>query len=175
DSRQSLITELTATLWDSIGVHGRIALLRHPDDADDVYQDYFPGQVLLALATAHEHSGSEFNRGKLEQSFKYYRHRFRYHRHFGQVSWLMQAIGKWWAVNNDSRFAIFVFEIADWLLGYQQEKTGAFINDHQPDTPGFTTALYLEGIAAARNLAHSLEDGARFQNYSRSFAQGSRF
>jgi orotate phosphoribosyltransferase/AMMECR1 domain-containing protein len=175
DARQSLITELTATLWDSIGVHGRMVLLRHPDDADEVYQDYFPGQVLLALATAHEHSGSELNRGKLEQSFKYYRHRFRYHRHFGQVSWLMQAIGKWWAVNNDSRFAIFVFEIADWLLGYQQEKTGAFINDHQPDTPGYTTAVYLEGIAAALEVAVLMNDEARVKTYSRSFDDGFRF
>ena len=46
-----------------------------------------------------------------------------------------------------------MFEIADWLLGYQQDKTGAFINDHQADTPGYTTAVYLEGIAAALALA----------------------
>jgi hypothetical protein len=78
-------------------------------------------------------------------------------------------------VTGDAPFADLVFEVADWVLGYQQEKTGAFINDHQPDTPGFTTALYLEGIAAARHVADSLEDGARFQNYSRSFAQGSSF
>jgi hypothetical protein len=33
------------------------------------------------------------------------------------------------------------------------EKTGAFINVHQPDTPGYTTAVYLEGIAAAAHVA----------------------
>ena len=112
---------------------------------------------------------------KLHRSFRYYRHRFRYNRHFGQVSWLLQAFSKWWQVTGESSFSDLVFEVADWVLGYQQEKTGAFINDHQPGTAGFTTALYLEGIAAARQVAASLKDDARFQNYSRSFLQGSSF
>ena len=64
-----------------------------------------------------------------------------------------------------------VFEIADWLLGYQQDKTGAFINDHQVDTPGYTTALYLEGIAAALAVA----DGSRYQRYLSSFKRGFTF
>src|SRR6185295_1484327 len=109
------------------------------------FQDYFPGQALLALAQAAEEIPSTIDEEKLHRSFLYYRHRFRYHRHFGQVTWLMQAFSKWCEVTGDSAFADLVFEVADWLLGYQQEKTGAFINDHQPDTPGFTTALYLEG------------------------------
>ena len=58
-----------------------------------------------------------------------------------------------------------VFEIADWLLAFQQDKTGAFINDHQPDTPGYTTAVYLEGIAAALAVA----DRDRYQRYLNSF------
>ena len=64
-----------------------------------------------------------------------------------------------------------VFEIADWLLGYQQDKTGAFINDHQSDTPGYTTAVYLEGIAAALPVA----DGDRYQTYFNSFTRGFGF
>src|SRR5262249_40069890 len=63
------------------------------------------------------------------------------------------------------------FEVADWLLTYQQEKTGAFINDHQPETPGYTTAVYLEGIAAAAHVAADLNDDARYQTYCRSFAR----
>jgi hypothetical protein len=63
------------------------------------------------------------------------------------------------------------FEIADWLLGYQQDKTGGFINDHQTGTPGYTTAVYLEGIAAALSIA----DGARRETYIDSCARGFRF
>src|SRR6185369_1652325 len=87
------------------------------------------------------------------------------------VTWLLQAFSKWWQVTGDRSFADMVFEIADWLLGYQQDKTGAFINDHQPDTPGYTTAVYLEGIAAALQVA----DSARYQTYLSAFRRGFEF
>jgi orotate phosphoribosyltransferase/AMMECR1 domain-containing protein len=176
DPRRSLIKELAATLWSCIEpFHGRVSTHRQTDPSLEAFQDYFPGQALLALATASGEDRSTIDRERLALSFRYYRHRFRYQRHFGQVTWLMQAFSKWWQVTGETRFADLVFEIADWVLGYQQEKTGAFINDHQPDTPGYTTALYLEGIAAAMQLAASLEDAARFQNYSGSFARGCNF
>ncbi|HEY3581600.1 MAG TPA: hypothetical protein VGK82_13685, partial [Pyrinomonadaceae bacterium] len=111
----------------------------------------------------------------LQRAFRYYRHRFRYKRHFGQVTWLLQAFSKWWHITNDASFAEFVFEVADWLLGYQQEKTGAFINDHQSDTPGYTTAVYLEGIAAALSVAAKIGDQTRHETYHRSFTNAYTF
>jgi hypothetical protein len=173
DSRRSFIKEIAATLWRCIELpHGRIAThFSAEDPTPDAFQDYFPGQLLLALAVACEQNASEVDEERLQRSFKYYRHRFRYKRHFGQVAWLLQAFSKWWQVTREQEFADFVFEIADWLMGYQQDKTGAFINDHQPDTPGYTTAVYLEGIAAALTVA----DGSRYQRYLSSFARGYRF
>src|ERR1044071_8647669 len=87
----------------------------------------------------------------------------------------MQAFGKWWDVTGQAQFADFVFEIGDWLLQYQQEKTGAFINDHQSDTPGYTTALYLEGVAAGARLAALLGDDERRQRYLESLRRGFNF
>ena len=155
DPRRLLMKDLAATLWRAVELpHGRISTHNDPDDPSrEPYQDYFPGQVLLALAVACEQNVSTIDEERLRRSFQYYRHRFRYKRHFGQVTWLLQAFSKWWQITGDRDFADLVFEIADWLLGYQQDKTGAFINDHQSDTPGYTTAVYLEGIAAALNLA----------------------
>src|SRR6185295_5364414 len=92
-------------------------------------------------------------------------------RHFGQVTWLMQSFSKWWQVRRQTEFAEFVLEVADWLLGYQQDKTGGFINDHQPGAPGYTTAVYLEGIAAALAVA----DNERRKTYSDSLAGGFAF
>jgi len=117
----------------------------------------------------------EIDEERLRRSFQYYRHRFRYKRHFGQVTWLLQAFAKWWQVTGDRDFADMVFEIADWLLGNQQDKTGAFINDHQSDTPGYTTAVYLEGIAAALQVADSLNDQTRHQAYLDSLTRGFAF
>jgi hypothetical protein len=129
----------------------------------------------LALAAAAQETCATISEEQVHRSFIYYRHRFRYQRHFGQVAWLMQAFSKWWQVTHAAEFAEFVFEVGDWLLGYQQKKTGAFINDHQPDTPGYTTAVYLEGVAAAMHLAAALGDEARRRKYAESFAQGFAF
>jgi AMMECR1 domain-containing protein len=173
DPRRSLIKTLATRLWNCIELpHGRILTHPDPDPAPEAYQDYFPGQVLLSLAAACEQNSAEIDRERLQRSFNYYRHRFRYKRHFGQVEWLLQAFAKWWHVTKEQAFADLVFEVADWLLGYQQEKTGAFINDHQSDTPGYTTAVYLEGIAAALVMAASVGDQARQLAYRRSVTDG---
>ena len=173
DPRRELMSDLAATLWRCIELpHGRIITHHNLDDpSPDAFQDYFPGQVLLALAAACEQKVSQIDEDRLQHAFRYYRHRFRYKRHFGQVTWLMQAFSKWSQLTSDTEFARFVFEVGDWLLGYQQDKTGGFINDHQPGAPGYTTAVYLEGIAAALAIA----DNERRKTYSDSLARGFAF
>jgi AMMECR1 domain-containing protein/orotate phosphoribosyltransferase len=175
DARRSTIPDLAATLWSSIDSHGRINTHRPPALSPEAFQDYSPGQVLLALGTAAAAGQTEIDEDRLRRAFRYYRHRFRYQRHFGQVSWLMQAFAQWWRVTEDASMAEFVFEIGDWILGYQQEKTGGFINDHQPDAPGYTTALYLEGVASALKLARSINDAKRHARYLNAVAHGYRF
>ncbi|HWF90603.1 MAG TPA: AMMECR1 domain-containing protein, partial [Pyrinomonadaceae bacterium] len=177
DPRRAAMQELAANLWSSIELpHGKISTHRDPENpSPEAFQDYFPGQVLLSLAAACEQNVTTIDEKRLRRSFQYYRHRFRYKRHFGQVTWLLQAFSKWWQVTGDRSFADMVFEIADWLLGYQQDKTGAFINDHQPDTPGYTTAVYLEGIAAALHVADSLHDQSRHETYLDSLTRGFAF
>src|SRR5207249_4319323 len=45
---------LARTLWASIDVHGRLATHRGEPRAADAFQDYYPGEALLALARAAE-------------------------------------------------------------------------------------------------------------------------
>ena len=176
DPGRSSMKSLAVKLWNCIEIpHGRVLTHQGADPSPEPFQDYFPGQVLLALAAACEQSATEIDRERINSSFRYYRHRFRYKRHFGQVAWLLQAFARWWQITREQAFADFVFEIADWLLGYQQEKTGAFINDHQSETPGYTTAVYLEGVAAALSVAAGVNDNTRREAYNRSFAAGETF
>jgi AMMECR1 domain-containing protein len=172
DPRRAAMSDLAASLWRSVELpHGRISTHHNPDDpSPEIYQDYFPGQVLLALAVACEQNVTAIDEERLRRGFQYYRHRFRYRRNFGQVTWLLQAFSKWSEITGDRDFADLVFEIADWLLGYQQDKTGAFINDHQSDTPGYTTAVYLEGIAAALKIADKRRYDVYFDSLKRGFA-----
>jgi orotate phosphoribosyltransferase/AMMECR1 domain-containing protein len=175
-ARLTMSRRAAVTLWDAVTLpHGRVRTHRAEESAAEEYQDYFPGQVLLALAAAAEADVCGVDRERLERGFIYYRHRFRHRRGFGQVSWYTQAFARWWRVTRDARFAEFVFEIADWLLTYQQEKTGAFVGDHQPETPGYMTAVYLEAVAAASNLAAAVGDEARRRTYTRAFERGLRF
>ena len=153
DSRRALVPRIATALWSRIDVHGRVATHRDNDAGTDEFQDYFPGQTLLALAAAALAGLASKDEARLHNALLYYRHRFRYKRNFGQTSWLMQAGRLWWEADGESAWAEFVFEIADWIRDFQLDKNGGFITRHQQDAPGYTTALYLEGLAAAAALA----------------------
>jgi hypothetical protein len=175
DYRRPQVRGLAETLWSAIGQHGHIFTHRGRAEVDDNFQNYCPGQVLLALAIAAEARLTDVDSQKLDRAFHYYRHRFRYFRDFGQASWLMQAFSAWSRLQRNSQFSDLVFEIGDWLLQWQQEKSGAFVNDHQTDTPGYTTALYLEGIGAAVNLMELSDSGNRRHQYLDAYRHGLRF
>jgi hypothetical protein len=162
---------LAERLLASIDRHGRVTTwtpspARPADEEDDEeegeiepevdaqeLQSYAPGQVLLALASAARKGLIGTQLLPIQKCFHYYRHRFRHRRDFGQVSWLALAFARWFDVAPHREWADFVFEIADWILEFQHEATGGFLTDHQPDPPGFTTAVYLEAAGAALHLA----------------------
>jgi orotate phosphoribosyltransferase len=174
DYRRVQARALADSLWSSIGRHGRIETHFTSEQVADSFQDYLPGQVLLALAGASRNGSTEVDETKLKKAFQYYRHRFRYRRNFGQVSWLMQAFSAWWHLRREPAYSALVFEIGDWLLQYQQDKTGAFLSEDQPESPGYTTAIYLEGIGAGARLAE-VADQSRRRRYLAAYFQGLRF
>ena len=160
--------ELAGKLLNAIDRHGRVQTWRPSEEDEeqndfepDELQNYVPGQVLLALASTKPQDP------RVAQAFRYYRHRFHHKRNFGQVSWMALAAAAW-------RESEFVFEIADWILQFQQAKTGAFITDHQPDTPGFTTAVYLEAVGAAYHTAVECAP-SRCRRYDDAWQRGIQF
>jgi orotate phosphoribosyltransferase/AMMECR1 domain-containing protein len=190
---------LAERLLASIDRHGRVASWQPPataldtsrnEDPDDAEEDdelqqqetidpedlqnYVPGQVLLALAAAARSGFVRLDEPKIETAFRYYRHRFRYKRDFGQVSWMTLAAAAWSRLTARREWAELVFEIADWVLEFQHANTGAFLTDHQPDTPGFTTAVYLEAIAAALHVASDF-DPTRCRQYDDAWRRGFTF
>ncbi len=166
--QRKLVRSLAETLWSSIDRHGRIATHHKIKEVSEVHQDYVPGQALLALAAAARAGLTEIQQSGLQSAFRYYRHRFRYNRDFGQVSWMMQAFSRWWKLQPDPEFSAFVFEIGDWILEFQSEKTGSFMTPHQSDTPGFTSAVYLEGLGAAATISAG-------NQYLDAYVQGMQF
>jgi len=175
DHRRTLGPRIAAALASRIDAHGHISTHRDPSAGTDEFQDYFPGQVLLALAAAALTGFVPKESIPIRRVLFYYRHRLRYKRNFGQVSWLIQAGRRWWEVDRDSDWAELVFEIADWIREFQLDKNGAFITAHQQDGPGYTTALYLEGLSAAAVLASRKGDRRRHLDYVRACESGIRF
>lgn len=173
--REHWVPRLAAALWSRIDAHGRLQTHQDTTLASDAFQDYFPGQVLLALAAATRAGLTRIDDAKLSRAFRYYRHRFRSRAHFGQVSWIAQACHTWWRIKPDPDFAELAFEVAAWILRFQQKKSGAFLNDHQSDTPGYTTALYLEGLGAVASLARSMGKELRHCSYLESCRRGLQF
>ncbi|MGE5341722.1 MAG: AMMECR1 domain-containing protein [Candidatus Omnitrophota bacterium] len=168
-------SQIADTLWSRINRHGKVEVFLDPAMDNDGFQDYFPGQMLLALGKACRVGISTVDAVKLQRAFEFYRRRFRYKRDFGQVSWMMQAFSEWFLVTHEPEFAAFVFEIGEWILEFQDQKGGGFWNDHQPDTPGFTTALYLEGLGDAATLATVLGERRRADRYREACLKGVGF
>jgi len=188
-------TALAAKLLASIDRHGRVTTWQPPpepiaqeDDQEDdeeedeeeetvdpeQLQNYVPGQVLLALAAAQKTGVISVDEIKIERAFRYYRHRFHYKRDFGQVSWMTLSAAAWARLTSQRECAGLVFEIADWILEFQQTNSGAFLTDHQPDSPGYTTAVYLEAIGSAFHVAAKFEP-ALCRRYDDAFQRGFAF
>ena len=124
DPRRQMMDRLSATLARMVQPLRTHLNSSRPERRHRRFPGLLSPQALLALAVAAAENSATINENQLHRSFSYYRHRFRYRRDFGQVTWLMQAFSKWWQVTGAAEFAEFVFEIADWLLGYQQREGG---------------------------------------------------
>jgi hypothetical protein len=165
-----------ARLWSSIDAHGRIRWERAAQNsAEDSRQDYEPPQVLLALAHATAAGATAIDRAALDRALRACKHRFRGRRRWGQVSWLPLALAAWHRVTGDGSLAQDAFEIVDWALQHQQTKSGGFINAEHPDGPDYSTAVYLEGLAAALELAIAVNDTARIARYREAAFAAVRF
>lgn len=166
-SPSSLAGKLASSLWENINRHGRIQpQINNPEEeGHEIYQDYIPGQVLLALAHACKANATKPNVAILNKALSFYWHRFQYKRSVDQVSWLSQAFFSWWEVLKDPLLANRGFAICDWVLTFQSKEHGGFFTQQQGDTPGYTTALYLEALASAARVANEMGDNQRQQKY----------
>jgi hypothetical protein len=183
------VADIAEKIFASIDRHGRLATWQPPPqvdadeddpeesedefDAEDL-QNYVPGQALLALGAATETGAWNGDERSIERAFRYYRHRFRHKRDFGQVSWLTLAASAWSRLTHNREWAELTFEITDWILEFQHARTGGFLTDHQPDAPGYTTAVYLEAVAAAIATA-AIFNRARMNRYTDAWQRGFAF
>lgn len=169
-----LAQRLAATLEGRIGVHGRIDTHRDGMAGEEPYQDFFPGQALLALAGATARGFASTGRERLALAFRFYRHRFRHRQHFGQVSWMAQAFAAWSRLLGWREAAEFVAEIAALALDHQHDD-GSFSSPLQPEGPGYTSALFLEAVTVAAALARDRSEAEAARRLDEALRRGIAF
>jgi orotate phosphoribosyltransferase/AMMECR1 domain-containing protein len=172
----SLAAELAETLWGAIGQHGRIGNYIYPDAAypQDAYQDYIPGQVLLALALACQAGLSKPDVAKLKLAQSCYWHRFQYKRRADQISWFAQAWVACWQMERRPEWLEQAHAMCEWLVQFQSQQDGGFTTWQQSDgRADYLTAVYLEAIAAVASAMHTAgHEEWRYRNFVEACQRG---
>jgi hypothetical protein len=137
--------------------------------------DFLPGVALLALARYAAARGDASAAATLSPQLEWYRRRFRLLHPWGLVGWQMQAWSAIHALTNNPEAAAFVFEMADWTVDRQQERTGAYITDLSSTGPSFHAAFLAEGMAAAWAAARRTGETTRAARYAHSCREALRF
>ncbi len=175
----SLAAELAETLWGAIDPHGRIENYIYPNVSypQDVYQDYIPGQVLLALALACQAGLSKLDAGKLQRAQAYYWHRFQYKRRADQVSWLAQAWVACWQMEHRSEWLEQANAMCEWIVQFQSMQDGGFTTWQQTDgRADYMTAVYLEAVAAVASVMYAHGNGGwNYRNFAEACLKGFAF
>ena len=137
--------------------------------------DFLPGAALLALAQYAATRRDASLVKNLSPQLEWYRRRFLLLHPWGMIGWQTQAWAAIHALTNGPEHAMFVFEMADWAVDRQQERTGAFITELSPTGPSFHAAFLVEGMAAAWSLAQRIGDEERAKRYAHSCHEALRF
>ena len=154
----------------------------YPPERDGNPRDwvFYSGEALLFLAESNRLGIAEApDLAELLVLYRRCRERWRQARHVAMVSWHTQAATSLYRTQPLRELAEFVFELNDWLLELQPheatepDRLGEFGDALRPDhgTPHASgTAVYLEGLADARDLAWALGDEVREQRYETAIA-----
>lgn len=149
----------------------------------DRNQNFYPGETLLLWATLYEESRDPALWERIDNAFKYYRKWHLENRNPAFIPWHTQAYVKLLKLRPYPEMRDFVFEMNDWLLDVQQwdgvdypDQRGRFHDPNRPFGPphASSTAVYLEGLIDAYQLAVMEKDEARRKRYRTAILRGLR-
>jgi hypothetical protein len=151
----------------------------------DDNQNFYPGEALLLWSVLYDQHPEPALLERFMRAFRHYRgwHLDPHNRNPAFVPWHTQAYVKVWQHTHDAELEDFVFEMNDWLLGVQQwegleyaDLQGRFYAPDRPFGPphASSTAVYLEGLIDAWQLARAVGDQARADRYRLAILRGLR-
>ena len=140
--------------------------------------EFYPGQVLLALALEIE-AGSSIALAMCEAAFASYRSHFTNGPTTAFAGWQIDAWSRLAIAVGREDYALFAFQQADWLLQRQltenavAEHVGGFAKGNR--VPAFSSIVFVEALIAALQLAAVIGDTARQQRYRAAIRLGLQF
>ena len=153
---------------------GSFRTFYRPEDRND-NQNFYPGEALLLWAVLLREDGDDALGDRFIQSARFYRAWHREQRNPAFVPWHTQAYVIAWRETRNAELRDFVFEMNDWLLGLQQweeaeyaDLRGRFYDPRHPEygqPHASSDGVYLEGLAAAHQLAIEADDHVRADRY----------
>ena len=145
-------------------------------------EDYYPGEALSAIARYYSLHPSAERRAICDRALPFYTKYFRDSRSAPFIPWQTQAWGELARTTQLRRYADFVFEMNDYLVGLQMENhklplsiyDGGF-NVGGRGRAGMNTGVYLEGLADAIRTADAFGETQRAARYRQAAWQAARF
>jgi len=163
---------------------GRFVVNFPPAAEQTENQDYSPGEALLLLARLYDQRRESRWRETLDRALPYYRTYYREAASPPFVVWQMQAFGRLARTTALTRYAEFVFEMADRLVTSQLRCDASDdplamydggLDVYARERAGISTAPYMEGLIEALRTARAFGDDARAQKYAAVLRRATRF
>ena len=134
--------------------------------------DYYPGEALFALMSLYEYSKNQDYLSTVGKAFPYYADYWRANKSTAFVPWQTRAYALLYQETKNPELRDFVFEMNDWML-----------NEHYPAGEcqnfdfrrGIVTAVYMEGVNKAYELAREANDKKRMGCYARFVGEGADY
>jgi hypothetical protein len=145
------------------------------EDPDGINQ--YPGPALYGLMRSQLHRPATWKTELVRKAAVYYASAWRKQPHIDRVPWHTAAFAEAYRLTKDQAFADAIFEMNDWIAGFQYTQLdprhplwlGGFMGfaEGKPSqtAPQVQSAFYGEGLAEAARVARQLGDVNRHHRY----------
>lgn len=158
--REKLLAELAGGILNQQEADGSFRTMF--DAGGDAGEDYYPGEAMTSLMRLHEITGEERYASAVERALPYYRDYWKGNPNTAFVPWQVRAYRMLYLQKPEPEIRDYVFSLADYMVARELREDGCrnfrFVDDS-------TVAVWMEGMAAAYDVARRSDDRPRQECY----------
>ncbi|MDD5023265.1 MAG: hypothetical protein PHU63_03795 [Candidatus ainarchaeum sp.] len=131
--------------------------------------DYYPGESLFALMVLYNETGETKYLEAVQKAFPYYANYWRNNKNAAFIPWHSRANYMLYKETKNDEVANFVFEMNDWMIDYHNPSKNC---SEFHFSKGIVSAVYMEGMNKAYELAKEKGDKNRIECYENFVKEG---